>query len=524
MPERLTTTGRTYQDDPTRPPTTYTEEESRTVGSQQTTAISDRLFNQSVGNPPTPLGENIREQDTFEKRDVDLIGSPYEGAAVVGSEDGLFSKGSADQGQVVIAGGVAGKAVTLSTGSVFEIFPTYINQLAKLRAREKDTGLTEKIQTEGASRSLPSVGLESHRRFVQETPIFIGNSRSFDVGGAIDDIVIPKEEKTNQEGINPKYKSKYYNRYLEDRSCLIFVDGPKKIVLPFFENPRIEEKRVSNYESTTNPGGATPFLFYKFTEFSNIKISFKMNAMHIAEILLKEGIDLYSFLHFTDPKNAPNPNPDKNKFFSKLESLKKLLSNCSKEYFDSRSGNNPLNEIDDFIPRLDDENNESISLYESIKPFLNFNGFGQKNLDTHFNQALTIMLLWIYTIKNFVFFTTSTGITNAEQAQRLAEAGTDPQNQNLAKTLVIKHGPVYYYLPCLLINYEIKEVQNSTYDIESVMALNYEITLTVFARPENWKGVLSNLGISNDDTGSIILFDNDTNISTSQQVTTGGSP
>lgn len=519
MPERLTTTGRTYQDDPTRPPATYAEEESRTVGSQQTTAISDRLFNQSVGNPPTPLGENIREQDTFEKTDLDLIGSPYEGAAVVGSEEGLFSKGSADQGQVVIAGGVAGKAVTLSTGSVFEIFPTYINQLAKLRAREKDTGLTEKIQTEGASRSLPSVGLESHRRFVQETPIFIGNSRSFDVGGAIDDIVIPKEEKTNQEGINPKYKSKYYNRYLENRSCLIFIDGPKKIVLPFFENPRIEEKRVSNYESTTNPGGAIPFLFYKFTEFSNIKISFKMNAMHISEILLKEGVDIANFMFFTDRNPFPaQPNKEKERFFGKLESIKKLLQNSSKEYFSLDPSKN-LQGVQGFNSSLLDENKEGITLYESIKPFLNFN---VKNLNTSFNQALAIMLLWIYTIKNFIFFTTATGVTNAQQAQQIAQAATNPNNPKLGKTIIIKHGPVYYYLPCILINYEIKEVQNSTYDIESVMALNYEISLTLFSRPENWKGILSNLGISNDDTGSIILFDNDKVTTAPQQVNTGG--
>lgn len=407
----------------------------------------------SYQDPPQTRNSSLPEAFTNE----DGLGQ----ASVVRTERGFFTEGpgsvpdpetgetNINSEEVILAGGVNGKVVTLTTGSVFDL--TSFNSRAAIKAAQAqnyqssinlDEQNIRKSRTNFDAKARASTNSESITLAINKDQIRY-KSLTVSLDSKTKDNVL-QESEINVNSI--------INRNLQNLSYLIFIDEDTKIVVPFFENPKIEEKRLASYNIIHGPGGQIPIISYNYTDYSNIKVTFTLDPLNMAHILSKETCE-HLVINNQTPITITNY----------LKSKKEVLKDCITKYKE-------LNKLD--------KNN--------IDNFIN---------DTPYGKAQVFCLFWIYVIKNAIFYRrgTNSQVTPMQFFEKMITLLR--QNKPIGKRVILNHGPVFYNIPCYLFNYEIKEVANTPYHVESRMANRYEITLTLWGTPESAKEFADKAGV-----------------------------
>lgn len=426
-----------------------------------------------LNNPSIPVG-------SFEDKN-----SPR----LVNTNAGFFSGGDGTA-NAAIGVGVNAKAVTFSLGSVLstELLSSIetkrsdynVDESILDNAKELVDRVTDKLQTVGREKSIISYYNKQVSSLEQ------------------------RNTSDTVQSISP-----ILPRFFEDRSHLIFFSTEKKVILPFFQNPIIEERRLVNYTTTTQQG-QVPQVNYNFTNLSEIKVTFKLNYMHVADILAKEKLEINAFSFYgnalTDKDKSYN---DVTNFFNRkpgqqsqqssnyvLGKYTKLLGE-EKEYYI-----NKLNE--DIASRerlLSNLNLNPNSNKERIKDLLLLNNFPNTYVpqDLSISKAQSLCLMWIYLIKSWVgpagtgigfgLEQVAKNIEDSINAARLREGNATQSLDNqpaTRKIIILKHGPAFFYIPCVLVSYEIKETNGTPYDVGTVMANSYDITLNLMGKPSDF--------------------------------------
>lgn len=553
MPERLTTNGRTYQDpprqnsDPAQNNPYYSANRDRlnpdnpnaynanpyprpnTVAPQPTYQIenSEKFSYSEFGQPdsattlpiqPIPGGSRLQPRQEVpatangspRATEDQLKGTAYEGAAIVGSEDGFFSTGSDNQGQVVIAGGVNGRAVSLSLGSVLPPGVLDSNAVFNILADFRVNKIAKETQDDKGNFYLQSQLTEAKEELskVQDTlaGLLAGTRDKRNTKEEQDNVINKFNSIINDSGHPP------IKRYLQEFSYLLFTRDNAKIIMPFFENPRIEEKRGANYSIIPAAGSTTPMIMFNHTEFANIKVSFRLNPLHIAEMMIKEGKGSVDDFIINVPPLISNPLSVNGEANSRYKKKINILNQLIKEYKEKLTS-----ELPDMIKnwQFGGDNENVLYAYREL-PSLD-------QLETNYKRAQALCLCWIYLIRESVFFRVSTnnsqiqGPTNPE-AELLSDLRNFFQGNVTGSTQVLlKHGPVFYHIPCALLNYEIKEATETTYDVPTHMANVFDISLTLYATPEAWRAAAGSVGTNTD---GIELMSNDATSESQPEIST----
>lgn len=429
----------------------------------------------------------------------DLKGTSYEGAAIVGNDEGFFSTGSSDE-QVVIAGGVAGKAVTLTTASVLPPGVFVENATETALAASRQDSLDKSLKNDGQNRFLLTatyararlVSRLGGRNFEEDLTEDVEKREIRNLKKFQDNVVNVNTNNVLKDGHPP------VKRYLQQFSQLIFSRSGSKIIMPFFENPRIEEKRGANYSITPTAGSTTPLIVFNHTEFATIKISFRLNPLHISEMLIKEGNGsisdfIFSIPSFYDTK-FPSPetyigeqgtNNSSNTYLGKIKLLNQLIGEYKQKF---------SSDLPDMLKNWEfgGENQNVLYNYQNL-PSLD-------QVETNYKRAQALCLCWIYLIRESVFFRMNSGTSPIGESDllRLIKDFLDNPTSAGDTQILLRHGPAFFYIPCVLVGYEIKEATDTTYDVPTHMANVFDISLTLYATPEAWRLLASNAGVNTD--------------------------
>lgn len=444
-----------------------------------------------LNNPNIPVG-------SFEDKN-----SPR----LVNTNAGFFSGGDGTA-NAAIGVGVNAKAVTFSLGSVLS------------------TGLLSSIDSKRSDYDVDESILDNAKELVNRVTDRLQTvAREGSIKDYYKKLVEPREKINKDLGTTPV--SPILPRFFEDRSYLIFFSPEIKIILPFFQNPTIEEKRLINYTMTTQQGQA-PIVNYNFTNLAEIKVSFKINYRHVSEILSKEGLDVnqYSFYSINEAQERVN---DASKFFIRsqetstnspngLLQIYKDILKTEKKQFNDKFDKALLQNIVNFDKDENRKRSLELTNYDETSIF----GLFGRTFEDSVSKAQALCLMWIYTIKSWVsnpatgsgfgLDEISTQLTKAIDATKnvavttgpLASAGSEVSN----KLIIIKHGPAFYYIPGILISYDIKESSNTPYDLATVMANSFDVNLTILGRPNDYLFTFTELGtgrISNETPENLII-------------------
>jgi len=400
---------------------------------------------------------------------------------------GFFSSGSKyeplKEATVAVGVGVNDKAVTFSPYNFIDPPQLKTNQIdtqqleAKVKKEDQSISKSDLRQpVYKILRDTTNTTLNIFTGFTGLNPIgnqdFIGGSRP----PILQD---PVQNSDNQYRVSNISTIKKLELLTNFNSYIMFVTSEGKILLPFFENPIIQEKRGSQYSIVPVLGSSDPLFAFSHTDLANITINFKLNAFHIAEMLnkskisskedftikSKENYDKAARAFFDRDTQATN---DKFKDGLNLNS-QYLLDNPRNENLNKGLRKNLMRDLYD-INDADNSNNIAGLYSQSF----------QNPETNNYYLAQKLITFWINTIKSFNVFGNSnfSSNSNSKEAFKQPLAGR--------RFIYLKHGPAFHNIPSVLIGYEIKEFNNTTYDVPTHMANVFEITLNLHAQPESW--------------------------------------
>lgn len=401
-------------------------------------------------------------------------------ARLVNTNAGFFSGGDGTA-NAAIGVGVNNKAVTFTIGSVIS------NELLQSVEQTRSSLVEEGI-------SFIDEGIVDAQEATLEKERVENLQKGFN---SFDDVSLRRRSENDAR----KESALILPRFFEDRSHLIFYSPQVKFVLPFFENPTISERRSSVY-STLTQTGLSPVITFQYANLAEIKINFKLNFLHILNVLKSENLDVNAF-SFVSKTDTTQNLADVDKFFTRDSSnqktsttIQKLINILTKEEskflekFQTVRDEKTLNTLISFQElnqgrKADDEE-------------ILIQGNQYREHSFSYLKAQALCLMWVNVIKSWVFGSGTTDIGKLiQELQKDLELGSGsfkPGNTILSKFIIIKHGPMFYYIPGVLTSYEIKEVTNTPYDIHTLMAYGYDITLTITAKPENYQKVINETG------------------------------
>lgn len=258
---------------------------------------------------------------------------------------------------------------------------------------------------------------------------------------------------------------KILKRFLQERSFLIFEfpseGGSRSFsILPFFENITISENQKANYAVYDLIGRAGNLYGYTGAKSRQFSLNFKMNVIHIHEMLTKEGFSLQDFSEsIVDSTNRdalrelffkkPNSRTGRSKsnqsatasetFFGlKIEDDPDDLTYADSEFYDPKfpSPETQSRRADDLSLRL---------AYNTINKF---------------EDAINSVLWWI----NLVRSSTVNNSNNSIYGPPIIR---------------INHGLLYNNIPCICTNFSIRENSKTTYDVINNFATYYDITMSL---------------------------------------------
>lgn len=243
-------------------------------------------------------------------------------------------------------------------------------------------------------------------------------------------------------------------RLLHDRSYLLF-EFPQnngrglRAYLPMLENAQVTESQKSNLVSYSLLGRNSNIFGYTGSESRNINVTFKITLLHLLDTLVKEGLDDKFSKHFT-------------MFYSDKETAKNA--------FFVRTTVTPNQEIKhsqihrSYYQRIAGLATTGQDLFSNLTgDVLSFLGAEQ---DTEFaeysfnDKAIDLVMFWINLIRS--------------------STKNNSRDTSLGPPIVrLSHGPMYNNVPCVIENYNIRLLDESGFEVQTLMPKQIEITLSM---------------------------------------------
>jgi hypothetical protein len=270
---------------------------------------------------------------------------------------------------------------------------------------------------------------------------------------------------------------KVRKRFLQDRSFLIFEfknEGSVRqfSILPFFENISILEDQKANLAVYDLVGRAGNMYAYTGAKSRQFKLNFRMNIMHINDILNQEGL---TYTDFSDKIVNLENKKNIRELFLKPPALKDIKSpSTEKSFFKSRAqsaqadyfklnGYNP-NDLSTRVPIGGIPNSDPFGLLrENIQDAQGLLGLGDlaplvaNGIRT---KAINLTLWWINLVRSSV-------LNNAN-------------NTIYGPPIIrINHGLLYNNVPCVCNSFSIKETPNTTYDVLTATPHMFDISMAL---------------------------------------------
>jgi hypothetical protein len=228
-------------------------------------------------------------------------------------------------------------------------------------------------------------------------------------------------------------------------------------------------------------GSSDPIITYTHTDLASIRVTFRLNAYHISEMIRKLGLQNKD--EFRVKSQQTSVDEAINDFFQtgQPQDLKdglgldpdQLLTNPRNKF----RRENPISTDLDIKYESDQGSSPPIAgIYNGAAAFLSVNSY---------YLAQELIVFWINTIKSFNI----TGIPPSLPSAALQEVASWRQSEilNRRRYIFLKHGPAFHKIPSILEGYEIKELSPTTYDVPTSMANCFEISLNLKAAPEQWQ-------------------------------------
>lgn len=224
-------------------------------------------------------------------------------------------------------------------------------------------------------------------------------------------------------------------RFLQERSFLVFeyeTEGRLRqfSILPFFENILISEDQRANFAVYDLIGRAGNMYSYLGAKSRQFKLTFRLNVMHIHNILSTEGYAIEDFSQkIVDPTNKEE---------------------IRKRFFTPPKNDNTKNK---------NLSRDAANVYHSLK--LNSDVvFSDDNRFNGYEKTFNTILWWINLVR--------TSVTN------------NSQNTIYGPPIIrINHGLLYNNIPCVCTNFSIREVDNSVYDVVNNTSLLFEVSMNL---------------------------------------------
>ena len=242
-------------------------------------------------------------------------------------------------------------------------------------------------------------------------------------------------------------------RKLGQRSHLVFEfqtkDGGKRCYLPMFENCQITESQKSNLSEYSLLGRNSSIYSYMGAKSRNFSVTFKISLLHILAQESNEGIDDMFTKQFTS--YGLSDDDKKDLFFTGLDKPVKINgkehANLHRSYYQS-------------IAKL---RNPGLSLFDvGVNKLLSV--FGADQLATpgydRQNKAIDLILFWV----NLVRSSTKNNSTNTVYGPPVVR---------------LNHGTMYNNVPCVAESYNIRILDESGYDVQTLTPRQIEISLTL---------------------------------------------
>ena len=247
-------------------------------------------------------------------------------------------------------------------------------------------------------------------------------------------------------------------RLLHERSHLMFefpqTNGRQlRAYLPMLENAQVSESQKSNLASYNILGRNSNLFAYTGSESRSINVSFKISLLHLLDTLIKEGIDDKFKYHFT-------------MFFSDKEAARNSFFIGNVE-LDRKTG-----EI--AHARIHRSYYQKIAMLATTGPdiFSSLAGdvisfLGVEDPDTtkysnySFNDtAIDLAIFWINLVRS--------------------STKNNSKNTTLGPPIVrLTHGPMYNNVPCVVESYNIRLLDESGFEVQTLMPKQIEISLTM---------------------------------------------
>lgn len=268
-------------------------------------------------------------------------------------------------------------------------------------------------------------------------------------------------------------------RFLQERSFLLFEfnkigSTPQLSLLPFFENISIVEDQRANYAVYDLIGRAGNVYSYTGAKSRQFKINFKMNVLHINEILKKEGSEFFDPSYFSSESTSKedirdlfiNPKSiDKNKLKkdTTVDWSEKAVSDyealIERDPSLLKSASTGLTDVEEFA-----RNSFSIAQPFTNIPLQNFNLPSTRRRFrfkyNSFQKSINLVMFWVNLVRTSV-------INNTE-------------NQTQGPPIIrLNHGLMYNNIPCICTNFSIKEANNTSYDVPNMMPYVIEISMSL---------------------------------------------
>jgi len=325
-----------------------------------------------------------------------------------------------------------------------------INQGAQLQAELNTEEYVDKDERADEQRNRRATRTALNESFAQEIeginfqPDEARNRRSIQTAGL----------KSDQESLDEPFKNptkKILKRFLQERSFLVFEFRDENVdkyysILPFFENISISESQKSNLAVYDLIGRAGNVYGYTGSKSRQFNLSFKMNAVHVEQILRNEGFSLTDFS--VAISNFASKEAQRAAFF--------LPSN-------QRSTNSKINQVSVAERRYNDLQIESSEYLAQRRQ-----GQGKEDdlinlftiLTTNYKKGIESVLYWLNLVR------TST-INNSK-------------NSLYGPPIIrLNHGILYNNVPCICTSFTIRENSKTNYDVPTNFAMYYDVTMSL---------------------------------------------
>lgn len=245
-------------------------------------------------------------------------------------------------------------------------------------------------------------------------------------------------------------------RLLHERSYLLF-EFPQtngrglRAYLPMLENAQVSESQKSNLASYSILGRNSNIFAYTGSESRSFNVTFKITLLHLLDTLIKEGLDDKFSQHFT-------------MFFSSKESAKNA-------FFIGRDGTTKMkDEVEharihrSYYQRIAGLATTGQDIFSAFTgDVLSFLGAEDTSefAEYSFNdRAIDLIIFWINLIRS--------------------STKNNSRDTTLGPPIVrLTHGPMYNNIPCVVENYSIRLLDESGFEVQTLMPKQIEVTLTM---------------------------------------------